>query len=88
MGPSTDCIYVPLSGVLSDCGSSEHLSSLPFLLVFIIYQATQYVVDGGPGFRWELRTSNYSFNYGGGFCSIGRLPNVSSEVASPNQFFH
>ena len=72
----------------SDCGNSEHLSSLPLRLVLIIARATQYIVDGGPRFRWEFYPSNYSSSYGGGFCFAGRLPNVSSEVPSSDQFFH
>ena len=79
----TDGVY---PGFDRDC--TEHFSSLLFGLVLVIGRASQYEVDGGPGFRWVFSTSNCSVGYGGSLCSAGRLPNVPSEVPSPDQFFY
>ena len=62
--------------------------SLSFRLVLVIGRASQYEVDGGPGFRWMLSTINCPIGNKGSFCSAGRLPNVSSEVPSSYQFFY
>ena len=63
-----------------------------FLLFFWIgighRSGLPYEVDGGPGFRGVFSTSNCPVGSGGSFCSAGRLPNIPSEVPSPDQFFY
>ena len=66
----------------------KHFSSPSFGLVLFIDRASQYEVDGGPGFRWVFSTSNYSVGCRGSFCFAGRLLNVPYEVPRPDQFFY
>ena len=41
-----------------------------------------------PRFRWMFSTNNFPVGNGGSFRSLGRLPNVTSEVPSSDQFFY
>ena len=66
----------------------ELFSSLSFGLVLVVYRAFQYEVDGGLGLRWVFSTNNCLVGRGGSFCFAGRLPNVTSEVPSPDQFLY
>ena len=68
----------------SGYGRSQQPPLLTFRLILVINRAAQYVVYGGPRFRQELCAGHYSFNYGGGLSSTGRLPSISLEVAGPN----
>ena len=79
----TDSVYPG-----SDCGCTEHFSSLSFGLVLVIGRASQYEVDGALGFRWVLDTSNCPVGSGGSFCSAGRLLDVYSKVPCPYQFLY
>ena len=72
----------------SDRGCTEHFSPLLFGLVLAIGRSPQYKVDGLPGPRGMLSTNNDHVSCGGGCYSVDRLSYISSEVPSPNQFFH
>ena len=63
-----------------DCGCTQHPLLLALRLILIVSRAAQYVVYGGSRFRRELCTGIHSFNRRGSLSSIGRLPNISSEV--------
>ena len=75
-----------------DIGSSidglMHTLLMALRLILIISRAAQFVVDGGPRFRWELYAGRYSFDRRGGLRYADHLLNIPSEVAGPNQLFH
>ena len=58
---SVDCVYPR-----SDGGCAQHALLLALRLILIVNRAAQYIVDGGPRFRWEVGVGRYSFNRRGG----------------------
>ena len=72
----------------SDRGRWEHFSSLLFGLILAIGRSPQYKVDGWPGSRGMFSVNNDHVSYGSDCYPAGWLSNISSEVPSPNPFFH
>ena len=52
-----DCVY---SGLDGGCGQHDLLLALRQIL--IVSRAAQYIVDGGPRFKWEVGPGRYSLD--------------------------
>ena len=63
-----------------NCGYTQQHLLLVLRLILIVNRAAKSVVYGEPRFKQGLRAGHYSFNYGGGLSSTGRLPNISPEM--------
>ena len=72
----------------SDGGCVQHALLLMLRPILIVNRVAQYIVDGGPRFRWELCVSRYSFDRRGGLRYEDRLPDIPLEVVDPDQIFH
>ena len=71
-----------------DRSRPEHFSPLLFRLILAIGRSPQYKVDGWPGARGMRNINNDLVSCGSDCYPAGWLSNISSEVPSPNQFFH
>ena len=81
--PGADGVYPD-----SDRSRPEPFSPLLFGLILAIDRSPQYKVDGWPGARGILNINNDPVSCGSDRYPVDWLSNKSSEVPSPNQFFH
>ena len=69
-------------------GCLEHSSPLFLGLILVVDRSPQYEVDGRPR-PWSMFDfCNGLVGCGSECCPTGWLPQVSSEVAGPNQLFY
>ena len=72
----------------SDGGRLEHFSPLLFGLILAIDRSPQYKIDGWAGPQGMLNIHNDPVSCGSACYPAGWLSYISSEVPSPNKFFH